>query len=283
MIREVWERTLGVAPIGADDNFFDLGGTSLMAVRVVDAVCARLGVTLPLTALFEVPTIAGMAAAIREPALSSRSPIERYAGSAMHGPVKRKLIDRAARLLAAPLVALHRMRMVNFQAGGQLAALVPGTLGLLVRRGWYGATLEACGEVSVGFGSMITQPRSRIGNRCTIDAYCTIGWVDMGDDVMVASHTVVLGGSRQHGFASLDRPMRSQPGIFERVTIGSDVWVGAGSVVMAHVSPHTIVAPGTTVGRTFPPYSILGGAPAIVTGSRLSDGPRTDGDRRPSG
>ena len=35
LVREVWERILGVAPIGPDDDFFDLGGSSLMAVQVI--------------------------------------------------------------------------------------------------------------------------------------------------------------------------------------------------------------------------------------------------------
>ncbi len=270
LIREVWERMLGVVPIGAHDNFFDLGGSSLLAVQVVDAVCKRLGVQLPLTALFEVPTIAGMATAVRAPALAPRSRIEPYPPAPVRGPRERKLIDWAGRLCAAPVVALHRLHLINFHGGAQMVSLVPGILGLLVRRGWYRATLDACGEVSVGFGSMIGHPRARLGDRCSIGAYCMIGWVDMGDDVMVATHTVILEGSRQHGFADLDRPMRSQTGTYERVTIGSDVWLGAGSIVMAHVSPHTIVAAGATVTRTFAPYSILGGAPAQVTGSRLS-------------
>jgi acetyltransferase-like isoleucine patch superfamily enzyme len=65
--------------------------------------------------------------------------------------------------------------------------------------------------------------------------------------------------------------MRSQTGTDERLTIGSDVWIGAGATVMAHVAPHTIVAAGATVTRTFAPYSILGTAPAGVTGSRLDE------------
>jgi acetoacetyl-CoA synthetase len=272
LIREIWERRLGLSPIGADDNFFDLGGSSLLAVQVVDEICRKLGIDLPLTALFEVPTIAGMAAAVREPALASKSRIEPIWAARDHPRWKRRLIDRLGRLLALPVVVMHRLHLIGFQGGGQLVSMVPGTLGLLVRRGWYRATLESCGEVSVGFGSLIIHPRARLGDRCTIAAYCMIGWVDMGDDVMVATHSVILGGPRQHGFADLDRPMRSQTGTDERVTIGSDVWLGAGSIVMANVAPHTIVAAGTTVTRTFAPYSVLGGAPAEVTGNRLSRG-----------
>ncbi len=57
----IWSRALGVASVGPDDNFFDLGGHSLMAVRVLAEVERRLGRRLPISALFEAPTVARLA------------------------------------------------------------------------------------------------------------------------------------------------------------------------------------------------------------------------------
>ncbi|HKY37420.1 MAG TPA: amino acid adenylation domain-containing protein [Polyangiaceae bacterium] len=42
----LWRRTLGVERVGLDDNFFDLGGTSLLALQLLVAIDAELGVTL---------------------------------------------------------------------------------------------------------------------------------------------------------------------------------------------------------------------------------------------
>ncbi|MEU4781489.1 amino acid adenylation domain-containing protein [Micromonospora sp. NPDC023633] len=63
-VAEIWSDLLGVAPIGAHDNFFALGGHSLLATQVVARVRARLGVALPIEAVFARPTVAGVAAAL---------------------------------------------------------------------------------------------------------------------------------------------------------------------------------------------------------------------------
>ncbi|MEY4581579.1 MAG: hypothetical protein RL701_6282, partial [Pseudomonadota bacterium] len=53
----VWSELLGVQQIGVDDDFFDLGGNSLIAVRLFAAVKRQFRVSLPLSTLFEAPTI----------------------------------------------------------------------------------------------------------------------------------------------------------------------------------------------------------------------------------
>jgi len=54
---EIWEELLEVSPIGIDDDFFEIGGHSMLAVRMVSQVRQRTGLTLPLAALFRKPTI----------------------------------------------------------------------------------------------------------------------------------------------------------------------------------------------------------------------------------
>ena len=59
-----WQDLLGVANVGAEDSFFDLGGHSLIAVRLFAMVKKAFNVDFPISVLFEAPTIRACAALI---------------------------------------------------------------------------------------------------------------------------------------------------------------------------------------------------------------------------
>ena len=61
-----WEELLGVDQVGVEDSFFDLGGHSLIAVRLFAMVKKAYRVDFPISVLFEAPTVALCAAMIRE-------------------------------------------------------------------------------------------------------------------------------------------------------------------------------------------------------------------------
>lgn len=57
----IWEQVLGVTPIGVRDNFFSLGGYSLLALRLFSAIEQTFGIRLPMAVLFQAPTIERLA------------------------------------------------------------------------------------------------------------------------------------------------------------------------------------------------------------------------------
>ena len=61
---EIWAELLGVAEIGVNDDVFDLGAHSLMAMKALTQIRDRFNVNLSLRNLFEAPSVAGLAAMI---------------------------------------------------------------------------------------------------------------------------------------------------------------------------------------------------------------------------
>jgi thioesterase domain-containing protein/NAD(P)-dependent dehydrogenase (short-subunit alcohol dehydrogenase family)/acyl carrier protein len=60
-LADIWRNLLGVQELGVHDDYFDLGGSSLVAVRLFDQIERKFGVKLPLATLFDAPTIAQLA------------------------------------------------------------------------------------------------------------------------------------------------------------------------------------------------------------------------------
>ncbi len=75
-LARIWEEILGVESIGADQNYFDLGGDSSLAVRMFAQIEKKFKVKLHLANLYEAPTIEGLAKILRgETAASGWSPL----------------------------------------------------------------------------------------------------------------------------------------------------------------------------------------------------------------
>jgi len=62
----IWEETLGVEQVGIHDDFFDLGGQSLMATQMLSRLRATFPIELPLRSVFEATTIAKLAMVVEE-------------------------------------------------------------------------------------------------------------------------------------------------------------------------------------------------------------------------
>jgi aspartate racemase len=64
LLSEIWRELLGRKAVSISDNFFHLGGHSLLATQMISRIARTFGVELPVTTVFEAPTIEGIAGLI---------------------------------------------------------------------------------------------------------------------------------------------------------------------------------------------------------------------------
>ncbi|MCH9648390.1 MAG: amino acid adenylation domain-containing protein [Deltaproteobacteria bacterium] len=73
----LFQHSLGIAEVGRHDDFFELGGDSLMATRLLSRVRDQLAAKISLEQLFEAPTVAGLAVLVEEAGRDEAEPIPR--------------------------------------------------------------------------------------------------------------------------------------------------------------------------------------------------------------
>jgi acyl carrier protein/NAD(P)-dependent dehydrogenase (short-subunit alcohol dehydrogenase family) len=76
VVTSIWRELFGIERIGLEDNFFDLGGNSLLAIQLMAQLRQTFGLELPLNNLFEAPTVAGLATRIAESRLKEQEAAE---------------------------------------------------------------------------------------------------------------------------------------------------------------------------------------------------------------
>lgn len=132
LVAETWAQVLGVEKIGVHDNFFELGGHSLLAVQVVSKLRQKLGRNVPLSALFQSPTVTSMASMLAEGSEESSASVLVPIRAGDHG---------------LPLFCIH-------PAGGQVSVYVDLINALSARQTVYGLQSLALGEASGEHDSM---------------------------------------------------------------------------------------------------------------------------------
>ncbi|MFD2169210.1 amino acid adenylation domain-containing protein [Tumebacillus lipolyticus] len=64
-VAEIWQSVLSYDPVSLTDNFFEVGGESILATRLISLLRKRFSIELPLRTLFEASTVEGLAAAVQ--------------------------------------------------------------------------------------------------------------------------------------------------------------------------------------------------------------------------
>lgn len=170
-------------------------------------------------------------------------------------------------LATSPLWLLYKITGSKdlFAGQGQLLALVPGKIGSYIRVAYYSKTLERCPNKGyIGFGTFFAHPEVEIGEGYYIGAYNIIGMAKIGKHATIASHVSILSGKNQHGYKEIGKPIQEQVGVFTKITIGDNCWIGNGSIIMSDLGVQNVIAAGAVVNRNTNDYEILIGNPATV-------------------
>lgn len=119
------------------------------------------------------------------------------------------------------------------------------------------SVIEYFSIIDNGVGAVHIGSCTRIGLRNTL-----IGPVEIGNQVILAQNVVLSG--LNHNYQDVGQPIRTQGVNVHPIIIEDECWIGANSVITASVriGKHSIVAGGSVVTKSVPPYSIVGGNPA---------------------
>jgi acyl carrier protein len=79
-VAEIWSEVLGVEKVGLHDNLFELGGNSLIGLRIISKLKQKMDKNLPITALFEAPTVLQLSRLLQIQPLSAEYPASRHRG-----------------------------------------------------------------------------------------------------------------------------------------------------------------------------------------------------------
>ena len=122
-------------------------------------------------------------------------------------------------------------------------------------------------EVSLGDFTYISAytriVKTNIGKFCSIGDNCKIGLGKHPSKTFVSTHPIFFSTFKQTQISFADKNYFKE---YENITIGNDVWIGHGSIIVdgVNISDGVIVAAGAVVTKDIPPYAIVAGVPAKI-------------------
>lgn len=189
--------------------------------------------------------------------------------------IVKSAMHSAAFVVVLPLILSYRLLAALFSEDEALAgysqflSLFPGRTGSYLRVAFYSVTLARCSrDCYIGFGTLFSHRDTDVGAGVYIGPQCNIGSCRIADDCLLGSGVHVLSGKRQHSLNDLETPVRDQGGVFEKIAIGRDTWIGNGAILMAGTGKHCVVGAGAVLTNPIDDHEIAGGNPAQVISSR---------------
>ena len=152
-----------------------------------------------------------------------------------------------------------------FEFSSQLLAIFPGFPGVVFRRCFYFMSINKCSLNSfIGFGTLITHKNAIIEENVYIGNYNVLATVHLHHGTFLASRVSIPSGGQIHERTDDGcwTPMLQEN--IQMISVGPDVWIGEGAVVLASVARGSLVAAGSVVVNSVVSDVAVGGNPAKV-------------------
>lgn len=126
------------------------------------------------------------------------------------------------------------------------------------RLGCYSVVEDYC-CLNNAVGDLIIGDYARIGLHAVI-----IGPVSIGNHSHIGQHSTLSG--LNHNYEDVEQYFDKQGVVTSPIVIEDDVWVGANSVILPGITigRHSVIAAGSVVTQSVPPYSVCAGVPAKI-------------------
>ena len=107
LVAQIWREVLKLDTVGVHDNFFELGGHSLLAIQIISRVRETFDKDVPLQAIFETPTIAGLASTVEKAINGSSCDLPSIVPVPRDGPLPLSMAQEQLWLLDQMLPSTH--------------------------------------------------------------------------------------------------------------------------------------------------------------------------------
>jgi len=152
---------------------------------------------------------------------------------------------------------------VLFNISSHIMAILPGTLGVFLRRGFYSLTLEKCSShCHIGFGSIISHRCTTIERHVYIGSYALIGSAHIGEHCLIGSRVSILSGEALHTLDANDMWTPYSAELLSKVIISKNVWIGEGAIVSADIGESCMIGAGSVVTSNIKSNIMVTGNPA---------------------
>lgn len=164
-------------------------------------------------------------------------------------------------ILLTPCWLAVYCKLVSMATLSQFFSLFPGCLGTWFRRAYHVMVLESCAmDVGIEFGTFFSKTAVVLEEKVYIGARCIVGSCHIGSGTLLGSNIGILSGRHQHGIEG----SKTDGGIYQKILIGKNVWIGNGSIIMNKIGDNVVVGAGSVVVHEIPDNVIAVGNPAIV-------------------